>query len=229
MGGRGKSFNGNRGNRSNKSSKQPQASFHSTPLSDSSDKPKSLKRYRPNSDSDISQELKDLSNILDNLSNNKELLKQATSIILDKPAIKNCILDELSTEIQELKVKTINLEKRLDELEQYSRKSCLKFSCIPENENENTDTLVINTINSFVLPPDARKLDKYAISTSHRLGPLNKDKPRDIIVRFVRYRDKAVFYANKTNLKGFNANANNSYRIFINEALTKMRSIIYDR
>lgn len=227
MSGRGKSFNGNRGNRSYRSSKQPQASIHSTPISNSSDKPKSLKRYRPNSDSEISQELQDLSNILDNLSNNKELLKQATSIILDKPAIKNCILDELSTEVQELKFKTVNLENRIDELEQYSRKTCLKFSGIPENVNENTDDLVINTINSFVLPPDARKLDKYAISTSHILGPPNKEKPRDIIVRFVRYRDKAVVYANKTNLKGFNTNSNNSYRIFINEALTKKRSIIY--
>lgn len=86
---------------------------------------------------------------------------------------------------------------------------------------------MISIINSFILPPDARKLDKYAISTSHRLGPPNKDKPRNIIVRFVRYRDKAVVYANKTNFKGFNANSNNSHRIFINEALTKMRSIIY--
>lgn len=115
MGGRGRPYsnNTNRGNKANKHA----TSYHSTPYPDS-DKPKSLKRNRPNSDSDISQELKDLSNILDNLSNNKQLLKQATNIILDNPAVKNCILQELSTEVEELKAKTTILEDRLDELEQ---------------------------------------------------------------------------------------------------------------
>ena len=151
-----------------------------------------MKRNRPNSDSDISQELKNLSNILDNRSNNKELLKQATNIILVNPAVKNCILQELSTEVDELKAKTTIREDRLDELEQYSRKSCRKFSGIPETQNENTGDIVLNTINSLVLPPETKKLDKYSISTSHRLGPPNRGRPRYIIVRFVRYSVKRI-------------------------------------
>uniref|UniRef100_A0A8W8LIU1 Uncharacterized protein n=1 Tax=Magallana gigas TaxID=29159 RepID=A0A8W8LIU1_MAGGI len=55
MSGRGKSFNGNRGNRSYRSSKQPQASIHSTPISNSSDKPKSLKRTQEDLDTLVSR------------------------------------------------------------------------------------------------------------------------------------------------------------------------------
>lgn len=67
--------------------------------------------------------------------------------------------------------------------------------------------------------------NRYALLTDSVLQ--TRQKPRNIIVRFVSYRDKAVFYANKNNLKGIIANSNNCYRIFINKALTKMRSIIY--
>lgn len=38
-----------------------------------------------------------------------------------KPAIKNCILEELFTEIQELNVKTLNLENRIVKLKQYEK------------------------------------------------------------------------------------------------------------
>lgn len=38
-----------------------------------------------------------------------------------------------------------------------------------------------------------------------------------------------MVYANKSNLKGFNNNSTNNYKIFINEALTKRRSIIFSK
>ena len=64
----------------------------------------------------------------------------------------------------------------------------------------------------IVLPPETEKMDKYSISTSHKLGPLTRGGPRDIFVRFVRYSDKVVVYANKSNLKGFKANLTNNYQ-----------------
>ena len=81
MGGLGR-LNVNNTNRGNKANKHA-TSYHSTPFLDSV-KAKSMIRNRPNSDSDISQKLKDLSNTFDNLSNNKELFKQATNIMSDK-------------------------------------------------------------------------------------------------------------------------------------------------
>lgn len=74
-------------------------------------------------------------------------------------------------------------------------------------------------------------MKRIAISNSHRLGPRprpgTRDPPRDIIVKFVRYRDRALVYSNKRNLKSYNQNTSNNYKIFINEALTTKRAKLY--
>ena len=125
------------------------------------------------------------------------------------------------SDTNDLKSITRNIEDRLDNLEQYSRKLCFKFSGILENIGEDTDTLILNTVNNFLLPPEHNKLDKFAICNSHRLGlPRchNQTRPRDIIVRFIRYRDRTTVYSNKKNLKSFNNNENNGHKNFVNEA-----------
>jgi hypothetical protein len=76
-----------------------------------------------------------------------------------------------------------------------------------------------------------RKLTPEDIDRTHRVGhpkrgAITTKGPRDIIVKFVSYRDRAWVFASKRNLKTFNANKDNGYRIFVNEALTKRRSDI---
>ena len=96
--------------------------------------------------------------------------------------------------------------------------------------DEDTDTLIVNTVNNFLHPPEHYKLDKFAICNSHRLGPPRRGqtRPRDIKVRFVRYRDRTPDY-NKKNLKGFNDNEFNWYKIFVNVALTRRRSTLFSK
>ena len=115
------------------------------------------KRLRPYSDSDVSQNLsqnlQELSDLLDNLSKNEELVEQAASLILNKPALRNTIFNKLASNTNDLKSRTRNIEDCLEDLEQFSRKLCLKFSGILENIDEDTDTLILNTINNFLPPP----------------------------------------------------------------------------
>ena len=136
------------------------------------------------------------------------------------------------SDANDLKSRTQNIEDRLDDLEQYSRKLCLKFSGIPEKTDQDTDTLILNTVINFLLPPEHNKLDKFAICNSHRLGPPRHNgqtRPRDIKVRFIRYRGRASVYNNKKNLKGFNYNENNGNIIFVIEVLTRRRSALFSR
>lgn len=71
-------------------------------------------------------------------------------------------------------------------------------------------------------------MHRIAISNSHRLDPRprpgTRHPPKDIIVKFVRFRDRALVYSNKRNLKSYNQNPSNSYKIFVNEALTTKRA-----
>ena len=46
---------------------------------------------------------------------------------------------------------------KLDEMEQYSRRNCLKIAGIPEEKDENTDTLVLNVIINLILKENTEK------------------------------------------------------------------------
>ena len=57
-------------------------------------------------------------------------------------------------------------ESKFDEIEQYSRRSCLILTDIKERKGENTDNLVLNALNNHL----GIKQDLYEIDKSHRLG-----------------------------------------------------------
>ena len=79
----------------------------------------------------------------------------------------------------------------MDDIEQYSRRNCLKFSWIHEEKNENTDKSILNIVNKIVLKDSDTMLDLSRIDRTHRVGPERNDgKPRDIIVKFLSYRDR---------------------------------------
>lgn len=71
------------------------------------------------------------------------------------------------------------------------------------------------------------KEDKIAIesiSRSHCVEKLTPNRgPRDIIVRFVSYRDLAIIYGDKRNLKAYNPSKQTGL-IFISDALISKRA-----
>jgi hypothetical protein len=122
----------------------------------------------------------------------------------------------------------------MDDMEQYSRRTCLKISGIPESGKiENTDQLALKVINELILPTTGQHLTLNHIGRTHRIGKssnqsnMNDKRPRDIIVRFLSYRDRALVYTNKGNIKTHNSDPNNHYKIYINEAFTQQRAQLY--
>ena len=126
------------------------------------------------------------------------------------------------------------LKRKLYDLKLYSRKNCLVFSGIPEPKDgkENIDQIDLNIIYKYLLAgTNYTPLDELAICNFYRLGPKPEPGmrvfPRNLIVKFVRYTDRARVFNNKRNLKPFYNNPSKSYKIVINEALTKRRSNLY--
>ena len=197
------------------------------------------KKKRPNeslssvADEDSDESL--LSNILDRASGSEEGIRRITSVILANSAIKNAVSMKLTSELDKLKTEVKNLSAQVDDLAQYSRKNCLRFSGIAERSSEgreDTDKIVLNICNKVILRSSGTTLDVGDIDNSHRLGPKprsSRDPPRDIIVKFTRYRSRAVVYGNKRNLKNYNRNPSSGYKVFINEALTKRRANVFSR
>ena len=86
-----------------------------------------------NSDNDLHK----LDDLLESFSHDEESARKAVSIILNKEVIKNVISETFADKINIMQSQINLLETRLDDLEQYSRRNCLKLTGIPENKGEN--------------------------------------------------------------------------------------------
>ncbi len=82
--------------------------------------------------------------------------------------------------------------------EQYSRKSTIRVFGVKQEDKENTTTLVLEIIKEK-LKVELRPQD---IDASHRVGKQQEDKPRGIIVRFVRRIHKEQVIGARRLLKG---------------------------
>ena len=94
------------------------------------------------------------------------------------------------TKIQSLEKQNSDLEIRLDDLEQYSRRGSIRIYGIDEETPGSTDDKVLDLINNYVAlkPP----LDPNEIEVSHRVGKSDDpaSKPRAMLVKFVSRRTK---------------------------------------
>lgn len=80
---------------------------------------------------------------------------------------------------------------------------------------------------NVVLPKKSYKIGLDRIERTHRVGlRKNNGKSKDLIVRFICYRDCANVFHHKRNLKNYNQNPSTSSKVFIKEALTKLRLTI---
>ena len=109
-----------------------------------------------------------------------------------------------------LKRRVDKLTEDLDEMEQYSRRSCLIFVGIKETGDipEDTDKVILDVCNNKL----GLNLTQEAIDRSHRLGPVREARteqgnevnpsPRPIIVKFTNYRNRSMVFSSKRKLKG---------------------------
>ncbi|CAC5384901.1 unnamed protein product [Mytilus coruscus] len=135
-------------------------------------------------------------------------------------------LKKQSDEIKSLKSKLVKVESRIEEQEQYSRRTSLRFHNVPVPTDDNgaiitpidTDDLVLRICNKKLQV----KLNIFDIGRSHPIGEM-KDGKISIIVRFLSYRQRNMVFSNKKKLK------NNPDKIFIAENLTKHRYDLINR
>lgn len=100
----------------------------------------------------------------------------------------------------------------VDSIETHSRRKFLLLHGVPEDKQEDTSALVVNTIASHLKIKD---FGAAAISRCQRMGRVSNDKPRPILVK-LRDRDiRNKIWFSKTSLKGTN--------ITLSEFLTKAR------
>ena len=119
---------------------------------------------------------------------------------------------------QEVESHNSSVLARLDAIEQYSRRNCLKIAGIPESAGENTDDLLLALSNDKL----NLNIDVQDMELSHRVGPKRSVSHRDIKVSFLSYRTRAIVYQSRFKL--FKLRLHD--RIYINESPTKPRMLV---
>lgn len=128
-----------------------------------------------------------------------------------------CKLQEHSKEIAECKrlqnestERNTGFAKQLNNLEQYSRRNCVRITGIGESEREDTEKIVMDIADKRL----GISLSLSDIDRSHRIGQAsNTTSSRPIIVKFTSYRARAKFIGARRKLKGS--------KIVITEDLTR--------
>ena len=106
----------------------------------------------------------------------------------------------LLNEITELRA---DFESRMDDIEQYSRRSCLVVTGVPEKVEESTDDIILN----IAMQKLGIMLELHEIAESHRLGRKKESEDgqqrhRPIIAKFVNDRSRQKLFHQKKKLKG---------------------------
>ena len=139
-------------------------------------------------------------------------MKTMLLAVLQDPEVRSSLralfgVDEKEEELKELKEQVAaqqalisQQEERLADLEQYSRRNCLNFAGIPENDSENTVQLAIDLAKMANV-----KLERSDVDRAHRIGAPRKPTanqphpaPRPLVVKYVSYlKREAVWFGRR--------------------------------
>ena len=122
---------------------------------------------------------------------------------------------ELRTSLGKLEARVSKVEEAADFNEQYSRRNCIRISGIKEENNEDTDRIVLNMARDLNANLSLADLDR-----SHRVGKPKVGHERPIIVKFATYRARQSLYLKRLDLLAKDGWKN----VFINEDLTARRN-----
>ena len=162
---------------------------------------------------------KTLDNLLSELEN-----KEENSLI---PKILRIFQTELvhkDEEITKLKEDVSYLSKKINEQERYNSKNCLIITNLPLVSGDSYFKDVVTFLRDYL----GIMINETDLQACHPLGSLtNRNKPPNVIVRFLHFFTKDRVWARKYQLKG-KINPLNGSPIYLRERLTKVDSELMD-
>lgn len=137
------------------------------------------------------------------------------------------IIDQLVEENTRLNKRVLDLEKRVDDMEQYSRSNAVEIHGIPMERNEDVLSVVKEVGRALDMNIAGEMID-----ACHRLGKKlgSNDTPPGIIVKFVRRFDKEELLRKrrvKSSLSTRHMNMSVDRPVYINEALSPARRRLF--
>lgn len=126
-------------------------------------------------------------------------------------------LDNVETTIDEQHTQMNVMEQKLDDIEQQLRKDNIRIHGLNDEKEEQIQIKLV----AFFKEAINIKFDQYDLNNAYRVGAYRPGQPRDIVVKFTSNLIKCQVMRNRKNLK------NTGNRIYVNDDLTKYRSMLY--
>lgn len=124
----------------------------------------------------------------------------------------------LEEKFDNLKVENDALKLRAEKTELYSRKNNLRITGVPENENEDTEQIILKLLHEKL---NLKHISRTDIEKCHRIGEKKPQGKRTIFVRLHDIKIRNQIYKSKKGLKGL--------RVLIREDLTVSRLELYKK
>ena len=134
----------------------------------------------------------------------KEIMNEVKAILSEKDKK----IEDLKSQVTLLQnyVSTVKhaLDKKVDELEQYGRRVCLRIERVEHQANEKSKDVLQKVVN--IVKESETEIPESALDTAHGIGPKHTGnntgkKMQSIFVRFTAFRHRTFLYANHKNIK----------------------------
>ncbi len=179
----------------------------------------------------ITPKITDCEEKISNLISAVEILQEELNRIKSNPGkIDSDILTGIKEDFDSLKKQCaekdnyiLDLNKRIEHLESYSRRNSVRISGIPLTETRGND---VQWMIDFSAKHLGVKLTVHDIGRMHRTGKNTVDRPSDILVKFSTYLNRHKVFEKRSFLY---SKLNKAPRagVFINENLTRQRSSLF--
>ena len=142
----------------------------------------------------------DIKNLKDS---NKKLLKEIESLHNKDTELRQKVsrleekLDAKDKDLLALRNKNAELDKKLDDQEQYSRRNTLRLQGLPELKDEDLPIrfrhLAMTRLNT--------EMEALDIDSIHRVGDKKQNAPRDILIKFTTHQARRVIFKARNDLR----------------------------
>ncbi|XP_071086617.1 uncharacterized protein [Haliotis cracherodii] len=139
-------------------------------------------------------------------------------MLVAKEIVSDIVKDSVAPLWQEILSIRHELNKRTDDLEQYSRRNSIRISGVEETRDENVEDVVMDVLKDVHPSINVSNIDRC-----HRVGKKNSGTKRQIIVKFVSYWDRNKVMRNRKLLK------HTKQSVYLNEDLSHYRSKLFKK
>ncbi|XP_039291705.1 uncharacterized protein LOC120353119 [Nilaparvata lugens] len=134
-------------------------------------------------------------------------------------------IEELTKKVVKLERENAALKERVEDLEQYSRINMVEIRGLPQQPNEDLNSMVYNISSAL-----GCQIGEDAIDVCHRLGRAGPEGPAPVVVKFIRRTDKNTLLQKRRVKRDFSTRhigCNTDQPIYINECLSPSRRKLF--